>query len=49
MLSSEVFFIMQTNKYLNYFAGSAITIYADAESEYEECMLKVAAIENILA
>lgn len=41
-------FYNQTNKYLNYFAGSAITIYADAESEYEECRLKAAAIENIL-
>lgn len=42
-------FYNQTNKYLNYFAGSAITIYADAESEYEECRLKAAAIENILS
>ncbi len=41
-------FYNQTNKYLNYFTGSAITIYADAESEYEECRLKAAAIENIL-
>jgi para-aminobenzoate synthetase component 1 len=41
-------FYNQTNKYLNYFAGSAITIYADADSEYEECRLKAAAIENIL-
>ena len=42
-------FYNQTNKYLNYFAGSAITIYSDAESEYEECRLKAAAIEKILS
>jgi para-aminobenzoate synthetase component 1 len=42
-------FYNETNKYLNYFTGSAITIYADAESEYEECRLKAAAIEKILA
>jgi para-aminobenzoate synthetase component 1 len=42
-------FYNQTNKYLNYFTGSAITIYADAESEYEECRLKAAAIEQILS
>ncbi len=41
-------FYNQTNKYLNYFVGSGITIYADAESEYEECKLKATAIEKVL-
>jgi len=27
-------------RYLNYLVGSGITFYSDAESEYEECMLK---------
>lgn len=38
----------QNNKYLNFFAGSGITIYADATSEYEECKLKAAALERVL-
>jgi para-aminobenzoate synthetase component 1 len=32
------------NNYLNYLVGSAITFYADAEKEYEECLLKAKAI-----
>lgn len=36
------------NKYLNYLVGSAITFYADAEKEYEECLLKAKAINEIL-
>lgn len=31
-------------KYLSFQAGSAITYYADAEKEYEECLLKISAI-----
>lgn len=34
--------------YLSFQAGSGITFYCDAESEYEECMLKAAAIKSIL-
>lgn len=38
----------QTNKYLSFHAGSAITFHADAEKEYEECLLKVQAILAVL-
>jgi para-aminobenzoate synthetase component 1 len=33
-----------TEKYLSFQAGSAITYYADAEKEYEECLLKISGI-----
>jgi para-aminobenzoate synthetase component 1 len=36
------------NKYLSFHAGSAITYHADAEKEYEECLLKVQAILEVL-
>ena len=39
----------QKNKYLSFHAGSAITFYADAEKEYEECLLKVKAIRDVLS
>lgn len=42
-------FYNQAKKYLNYLVGSAITVYADAEKEYAECMLKAAAIEKVLS
>ena len=38
----------QQNKYLSFHAGSAITYHADAEKEYEECLLKVKAIREVL-
>ncbi len=38
----------QGTQYLAYFAGSAITAESIPELEYEECLVKVAAIENIL-
>ncbi|WP_259070714.1 anthranilate synthase component I family protein [Mucilaginibacter sp. X4EP1] len=38
----------QQNKYLSFQAGSAITYHADAESEYEECLLKVQGIMEAL-
>jgi para-aminobenzoate synthetase component 1 len=38
----------QKNKYLSFQAGSAITYHADAESEYEECLLKAMAILEAL-
>jgi para-aminobenzoate synthetase component 1 len=34
--------------YLSFQAGSGITFYCDAEYEYEECLLKAAAIKSIL-
>jgi para-aminobenzoate synthetase component 1 len=41
-------FYNSINKYFNYLVGSAITFYADAEQEYEECILKAKAINEIL-
>jgi para-aminobenzoate synthetase component I len=38
----------QENKYLSFHAGSAITYHADAESEHEECVLKVQGIMEAL-
>ncbi|BAU53160.1 anthranilate synthase component I family protein [Mucilaginibacter gotjawali] len=38
----------QKNKYLSFHAGSAITFHADAEKEYEECLLKTQAILQVL-
>lgn len=39
----------QTNRYLSYQVGSGITWYSDPAREYEECMLKAAAIKKALA
>lgn len=36
------------SKYLSFQAGSAITFYSDPEKEYEECLLKAAAIKTVL-
>lgn len=38
----------QDNKYLSFHAGSAITYHADAEKEYDECLLKAKAILEVL-
>ncbi len=38
-----------TTKYLSFPAGSGITFYSDAENEYEECLLKAAAIRQLFA
>lgn len=38
----------QQDKYLSFQTGSAITYNSDAESEYEECLLKAAAIKKVL-
>lgn len=35
-------------KYLSFETGSAITFYSDAEKEYEECMMKAAAMMQVL-
>jgi para-aminobenzoate synthetase component 1 len=35
-------------KYLSFHAGSAITYHAEAEKEYEECLLKAKAIREVL-
>jgi para-aminobenzoate synthetase component 1 len=37
-----------SNKYLSFQVGSAITYHADAEREYEECLLKAKAILEVL-
>lgn len=37
-----------TAKYLSFQAGSAITFYSDPENEWEECLLKAAAIRQAL-
>jgi para-aminobenzoate synthetase component 1 len=37
-----------TTGYLSFQTGSAITFYSDAENEYEECLLKAAAIKQVL-
>jgi para-aminobenzoate synthetase component 1 len=36
------------SQYLSYQVGSGITYYSDAEKEYEECLLKAAAIRQVL-
>jgi para-aminobenzoate synthetase component 1 len=36
------------NQYLSFHTGGAITYYADAEKEYEECLLKAKAILEVL-
>ncbi len=38
----------ETNHYLSYQAGSGITFYSKPESEWEECLLKAAAINKVL-
>ncbi|HEY1018962.1 MAG TPA: anthranilate synthase component I family protein [Sediminibacterium sp.] len=38
-----------TAAYLCYLVGGGITFYSDAEKEYEECLLKAAAIQKVLA
>lgn len=39
----------EEEKYLSYQVGSGITFYSDAASEWEECLLKAAAIKKVLA
>lgn len=36
------------HKYLSFQTGSGITFYSDPEKEYEECLLKAAAIKKVL-
>jgi para-aminobenzoate synthetase component 1 len=38
----------QPDRYLAYFAGSGITTGSDPENEYEECLVKIAALTEIL-
>ena len=38
----------QMTRYLSYSVGSGITIYCDAEAEWEECLLKAIAIKKVL-
>lgn len=35
-------------QYLSYQAGSGITFYSDPEMEWEECLMKAAAIKKVL-
>jgi len=37
-----------SEKYLSFMAGSGITFYSDAEKEYEECLLKAAAMRGAI-
>jgi len=37
-----------TNQYLGYQVGGGITFYSDPEKEYEECLVKAAAIKKVL-
>lgn len=39
----------ETNRYVSYQVGGAITFESDPESEYEECLIKAAAITKILS
>ncbi len=39
----------KTNKYVSYQIGGAITFESDPEGEYEECIVKAAAITRILS
>lgn len=38
----------ETNEYLGYQVGGGITFYSNPEMEYEECLLKAAAIRKVL-
>jgi para-aminobenzoate synthetase component I len=38
----------QSNQYLSYQVGSGITFYSNPSDEYEECLLKAAAIKKVL-
>jgi para-aminobenzoate synthetase component 1 len=37
-----------SSNYLSYLVGSGVTFYSDAEKEYEECLMKAAAIRQVL-
>lgn len=39
----------EKNRYLGYQVGGGITFYSDPEKEYEECLLKAAAIRKVLS
>ena len=41
-------FYNSSDKYLSFNAGSGITFYSDAAKEYEECLLKAAAMRKVL-
>ena len=41
-------FYNATSRYLSFQAGSGITFYSDAEKEYEECLMKAAAMNKVL-
>ena len=37
-----------TNHYVSYLVGGGITAYSDPQKEYNECLLKAAAIKEVL-
>ena len=39
----------KTNKYISYLVGGAVTFESDPQSEYEECLVKAAAMSQILS
>lgn len=41
-------FYNETDKYLSFQTGGGITYYSEADSEYEECMIKAAAMMKVL-
>jgi para-aminobenzoate synthetase component 1 len=41
-------FYNESENYLSYSVGSAITALCDPEQEYEECLLKAAALKKVL-
>ena len=41
-------FYNSSSRYLSFMAGSGITFYSDAEREWEECLIKVAAMREVL-
>jgi para-aminobenzoate synthetase component 1 len=43
----SIFYNAQSH-YLSFQAGGGITFYSDAEKEYEECLLKAAAMRQVL-
>ncbi|MEO5562203.1 MAG: chorismate-binding protein, partial [Chitinophagaceae bacterium] len=41
-------FYNSTSRYLSFLAGSGITFYSDPLNEWEECMIKAAAMKEVL-
>jgi para-aminobenzoate synthetase component 1 len=41
-------FYNETSRYISFLAGSGITFYSDPEKEWEECLVKAAAMKEVL-